>query len=63
MWICTFVLAGYFFGSIPVVQQNFGLVIYVIMGISLLAVASIIIKVFWPGRQDGAEKTDKPEKE
>ena len=63
MWICTFVLAGYFFGSIPVVQQNFGLVIYAIMGISLLAVASIIIKVLWPGQPDGAENADKPERE
>ena len=53
MWICTFVLAGYFFGSIPVVQQNFGLIIYAIIGISLLAVASIIVKVL---RVPGTEK-------
>ena len=53
MWICTFVLAGYFFGSIPVVQQNFGLIIYAIIGISLLAVASIIVKVL---RAPGTEK-------
>jgi len=50
MWICTFVLpaicfCGYFFGSIPVVQQNFGLIIYAIIGISAAAVASIIVKV------------------
>ena len=53
MWICTFVLAGYFFGSIPVVQQNFGLIIYAIIGISLLAVVSIIVKVL---RAPGTEK-------
>jgi membrane-associated protein len=45
LWICAFTLAGYFFGSIPVVKENFGLVIYAIIGISLLAVASVVIRV------------------
>jgi len=45
MWICAFVLSGYFFGSIPVVKENFSLIIYAIIGISLLAVGSIIIGV------------------
>ena len=46
LWICAFVLAGYFFGSIPLVQENFNYIIYAIIGISLLAVGSIIIGVF-----------------
>jgi membrane-associated protein len=46
MWILAFVLAGYFFGSIPIVQQNFNYVIYAIIGLSLLAVASIVVGVF-----------------
>jgi len=46
MWICAFVLSGYFFGSIPIVKENFSLIIYAIIGISLLAVGSIIIGVF-----------------
>jgi membrane-associated protein len=46
LWILAFVLAGYFFGSIPIVQQNFNYVIYAIIGLSLLAVASIVIGVF-----------------
>jgi len=45
LWISGFTLAGYFFGSIPVVKENFSLVIYAIMGISLLAVASIVVKM------------------
>jgi membrane-associated protein len=45
LWICAFTLAGYFFGSIPVVKDNFSLVIYAIMGISLLAVASVVVKM------------------
>jgi membrane-associated protein len=46
LWILAFVLAGFFFGSIPIVQQNFNYVIYAIIGLSLLAVASIVIGVF-----------------
>lgn len=45
MWICAFVLSGYFFGSIPIVKENFSLIIYAIIGISLLAVGSIILGV------------------
>jgi len=46
MWICAFVLSGYFFGSIPIVKENFSLIIYAIIGISLLAVGSIILGCF-----------------
>jgi membrane-associated protein len=46
LWILAFVLAGFFFGCIPIVQQNFNYVIYAIIGLSLLAVASIVIGVF-----------------
>ncbi len=46
LWILAFTLAGYFFGSIPVVQENFSLIIYAIIGISLVAVGSIVMNVF-----------------
>jgi membrane-associated protein len=46
LWICAFTLAGYFFGSLPIVKENFSLLIYAIIGVSLLAVASVIIHVF-----------------
>lgn len=35
-WICIFLLAGYFFGGIPVVKRNFTLVIIAIIIISVL---------------------------
>jgi membrane-associated protein len=46
MWILAFSLAGYFFGSIPLVKDNFSYIIYAIIGISLLAVGSIVLSVF-----------------
>lgn len=45
LWILAFTLAGYFLGSLPVVQDNFSYIIYAIIGISLLAVGSIIYNV------------------
>ncbi len=35
-WVILFVCAGYFFGNIPIVKQNFTLVIYIIIFISIL---------------------------
>jgi len=46
LWICAFIGAGYFFGSIPIVQQNFNLIIYAIIILSLFAVASIVVGMF-----------------
>ncbi|HOX34148.1 MAG TPA: DedA family protein [Methanoregulaceae archaeon] len=63
LWILAFVLAGYFFGSIPIVQENFGLIIYAIIGLSLFAVASIIlgmIRSMRAGRDDNGIP-EKPE--
>jgi membrane-associated protein len=35
-WICLFVLGGYFFGGLPIVKQNFTLVILAIIAVSVL---------------------------
>jgi len=43
LWISGFVLAGYFFGSLPIVKENFSLIVYAIIGLSLFAVGSIIV--------------------
>jgi membrane-associated protein len=45
-WVCAFVMAGYFFGNLPVVQDNFSLVIILIIGLSLIGVLSIILNMF-----------------
>ena len=36
LWVVLFVVAGYLFGNIPVVQHNFTLVIFAIIGVSIL---------------------------
>jgi membrane-associated protein len=46
LWILAFTLAGFFFGSIPIVKENFSYIIYAIIGISLLAVGSIVWSIF-----------------
>jgi membrane-associated protein len=45
LWVLVFVLAGYFFGGLPIVKENFNLIVYAIIGISLLAVGSIVLSV------------------
>jgi membrane-associated protein len=50
LWILGFTLAGYFFGAIPIVQQNFNYIIYAIIALSLFAVASIIVGIFRTAR-------------
>jgi len=62
LWICAFISAGYFFGSIPIVQENFNYIIYAIIGLSLLAVASIVIGVFRTVRTHSAVDPENDEK-
>jgi membrane-associated protein len=44
LWITLFVFGGYFFGNIPVIKKNFGLVIIAIIIISMLPAVIEILK-------------------
>lgn len=44
LWVLICTLAGYFFGNIPVVKQNFGLVVIGIIGISVLPIGIEVLK-------------------
>jgi len=48
LWITTFVSAGYFFGNIPVVKQNFSLVI---LAIIVISVTPAVIE-YWRARSE-----------
>jgi len=45
LWVSTFMLAGYFLGTIPVIKENMSLVALIIIVISLGAVGSIIVEI------------------
>ena len=44
LWVLSFVYAGHFFGNLPVVRQNFTLLIFGIIGISLLPMVIGMVK-------------------
>ena len=46
LWVVSFSLAGYFFGNIPLVKNNFTIVIFCIIFISLLPMIIAVIKNF-----------------
>jgi membrane-associated protein len=37
-WVCGFGLLGFFFGNVPIVKQNFGLVIVAVIVLSLVPI-------------------------
>ena len=44
LWVGLVTLVGYFFGNIPAVENNFSIVVFVIIGFSLIAPAYGFIK-------------------
>ena len=50
IWVTMFVWAGYLFGNIPMVRDNFSLVILAIIGLSVLPIAIEVLKSWKAGR-------------
>lgn len=44
LWVSTLTFAGYFFGQLPFVKKNFELVVFGIIGISLLPIVIEVLK-------------------
>lgn len=50
LWVGGFILLGYYFGNLPVIRSNFSLVIFLIIGISMLPA---VIEVWRHRNPDG----------
>jgi membrane-associated protein len=48
LWVTALTLAGYFFGSIPIVKDNFEVVVMGIIGISVLPILFEFVKANIP---------------
>jgi membrane-associated protein len=44
LWVASLIYAGYFFGNIPLIRNNLTLVIFGIIGISLLPIVIEVAK-------------------
>lgn len=44
VWVLSFTLAGYFFGNIPAVKENFTIVVFAIIGISVVPMLFEFVK-------------------
>ena len=56
LWVSALTLAGYYFGQIPFVKNNFELVIFGIIGISLLPIVVEVIKAKLRSRKAAKQK-------
>jgi membrane-associated protein len=56
LWVSLFVLLGYFFGGIPLVQDNFELVIVAIVAVSFIPAVAGAIRARIASKQNRAEK-------
>lgn len=53
LWVVSFVVLGYYFGNLPVVKENFTLVIFAIIGISVMPGVIAWIRHKLEGRAQG----------
>jgi membrane-associated protein len=57
VWVTLFTLAGYFFGNLPLVRDNFGLVV---LGIIALSVVPVVTELLRHRRKDDDLPPDQP---
>lgn len=55
VWIFGFVLAGYFFGNIPLIRDNFSIIIIIIILVSLAPIVSGLIKSLYTKSKNQTE--------
>ncbi len=57
LWVCIFLPAGYFFANVSFVKENFSLVIFGIIGVSLLPTIVGQVRYLYKKRENSLEKT------
>jgi membrane-associated protein len=60
LWVSAFSLIGYFFGGLPIVKENFSLLVYAIIGVSLLAVVSVVLQIIRSSKADACKEPETP---
>jgi membrane-associated protein len=58
IWVTSLTLAGYYFGQIPIIKNNFEIVVFAIIGISLLPIVVEIVREKMRNR--AIRSSDKP---
>ena len=43
LWVTSFILVGYLFGNIPIISENFNIVIFAIIAVSMVGVGSMLL--------------------
>jgi len=56
MWATLFLLVGYFVGNLPIVKDNFSLIVYAIIAVSMLALVSIFVSIFAAMKKESGKK-------
>jgi membrane-associated protein len=52
IWVVPITLLGYLFGNVPIVKENFSLVVLGVIGISLLPVIYQAVKGFFASKKE-----------
>ena len=51
VWVMSLVSAGYFLGNTPFARENFSLIIYAIIVVSVMPIVAEVIKAWWKQRK------------
>ena len=54
-WVSALTLAGYFFGKIPIVKNNFEIVVFGIIGVSVLPIFVEFVRAWWQRNKGGSD--------